>query len=346
MPTTLPTRLWGSFLGAVLLLTACQTPPQVSKLEQLQQQQAADRQALEMQYDQAILSQQNGTNALPATPPLTPQRAQELLETAQLLFNIDSHLVDSIPPPTHTAKMTQHGGVFFTVRDYDQAYAKIQTLAQAETIQLLSETEQTTEHSRGIILQLQTPAHELNETIQTLRGLATVLRKKQRWQPTATDYHLTVKSSLVVQQQRLNDLSEQLAQTENVAEQLLLKKAIAEVSQSVEHTVLQLQAQFQEPRYSVLTVAFYEEPPLPTPVPQNFGADFSGNLKTGWVQFKHFLLQAALVWPYIVLVLLFLIIVALAVSSSRRRARQFKLQLLHKQQPIVQPVVVPKPPQM
>ena len=155
-----------------------------------------------------------------------------------------------------------------------------------------------------------------------------------------------MKSQLVVHQQRLSDLSKQLDATKVVAEQLLLKESIAQLSQAVEHTVLQLHAQATKPPQSQLTVAFYETIPPPPPSPQSLGADFSNNLKAGWVQFKVFLLQAALVWPYIVLGVLLLIVIGLIVGNNRRKARQFQLQLLHKQQPVIQPVVVPNPPQV
>lgn len=334
-----------SILGSLLLLTGCQPTPSTEPTAP-DTPQTTERRALEAEYDQLILNQRNTPTAPLSIASLSPQQAQELLETAKILYNIDSNRFGLVDSSMMTRPPHQDGGLLFTVRDYDQAYANVQTLANQTGIRLISETEQTTDHHRGIILQLETPTQQLDQTVERLEGLATVLRKKQRWQPATNNHHLSVKSQLVVHQQRLSDLSEQLETTEPLADQLLIKDNIAQLSQEVEHTVLQLQDQATAPQRSILTVAFYEATPPPPPAPQHFSADFSNNLKAGWAQFKGFLLQAALVWPYIVLGILALIILGLIVGNSRRKTRQFQLQLLHKQQPVVQPVVVPTPPQV
>lgn len=333
-------------IGSLLFLVGCQPAPPADTQPQ-EHQQMVERHALETQYDQLIHTQRHQPTTPLSIASIAPQQAHQLLETAQILYNIDSNRFGHLDTPPQPVAPQQNGGLLFTVHDYDQAYTNIQTLTNDTDIRLVSETEQTTDYHRGVILQLETPTHQLDQTVKRLEGLATVLRKKECWQPSRNNYHLTIKSQLVVHQQRLNDLSTQLNETKPpLADQLLLKKTIAGLSQEVENTILQLQAQATTPNRSVLTVAFYESTPPPTPTPQSFSADFSNNLKAGWIQFKGFLLRAALVWPYIVMGFLLLIVMGLIIGNSRRKARQFKLQLLHKQQPVVQPVVVPSPPQV
>lgn len=333
-------------IGSLLFLVGCQPVPPAEPQPQ-KNQQMVERHTLETQYDQLIHAQRHQPAAPHSIASIAPQQAHELLETAQTLYNIDSNRFIHLDTLPQLIAPQQNRGLLFTVHDYDQAYTNIQALTKDTGIRLVSETEQTTDYHRGVILQLEAPAHQLDQTVKRLEGLATVLRKKERWQPSNNNYHLTVKSQLVIHQQRLNDLSAQLNETKPLlADQLLLKETIADLSQEVENTLLQLQAQATTPNQSVLTVAFYETTPPPAHKPQSFSADFSNNLKAGWVQFKGFLLQAALVWPYIVMGLLLLIVMGLIVGNNRRKDRQFKLQLLHKQQPVVQPVVVPNPPQV
>lgn len=324
----------------VFTFASCQSNSP-SKEEQQRAEQLAAEQQVEEDFEKALqqqrktlAAQQEGTAYVP------PHKAVELLNTAQLLFNLDSNgLPPSITPQTAIAA-PQHGGLLLRVRNHEETYQQIQELAQAQGLIVLQETEQIEKYKKGSIIQLEAPASQMQATLEKVRDLAAVLRKKQLWQTPTNKDHLRVKSEFIITKERLQDLRTQLEETDNVKDQLLLKEKIAQLAQQVELTVLNLREQATQASPSTLTIAFYEELTPVAAVPTTFAADLSGNLEAGWNQFKQFLLQAALVWPYIILGLLFLITILLAIGSSRRKAREFKLKLLHRQQPLVQPVMV------
>ncbi len=325
-------------LVTTLLLASCQNN-QPSQQEQQRAEQAAVERQVEVNFEKALRQQrlQLETQQQQATLYVSPEKAADLLNTAQLLFNLDSN---ELPAPSPIATTPQHGGLLLRVRDHQETYDQIQALAQEQGLVVLEQTEQLQQRQKGSIIQLQAPADKMQPTLERIRDFAAVLRKKQLWQMPTNNDHLRVKSELLVNQKRLQNLRSQLKDTEEVRDQLLIRENIAELSQQVELTVLNLREQASQSSPSTLTIAFYEElAPVVAP-PTTFSADLSGNLETGWNQFKQFLLQAALLWPYIIIGLLFLIIILLAIGSSRRKAREFKLKLLHRQQPLVQPVIV------
>lgn len=318
---------------------SCQSN-KISDEEQQRTEQIAAEQQVEDDFEKALSQQRNNITAQQqgVTKAMDAKKAIELLHTAHLLFNLDSNKLSQTLPINNAPP--QHGGVLLRVRNHEETYQQIQDLAQEQNLVILQETEQIAKYKKGSIIQLQSPSNQLQSTLNHVRDLAVVLRKKQLWQMPANNNHLHVKSELITTKQRLDDLREQLKSVQNVQDQLLLKEQIAQLTQKLELTILNLQEQAQPTHPSTLTIAFYEElPPIAT-VPTTFSADLSSNLETGWNQFKDFLLQTALVWPYIILGLLFLITILLAVGNSRKKAREFKLQLLHRQQPLVQPIMV------
>ena len=329
----------------VISLASCQSNLP-NKEDQQRAEQLAAEQEVEADFEQALRSQREALTIQQqaSTRSLSPQKAIELLHTAQLLFNLDSNKLSKTTNIPNVNTIPQHGGLLLRVRNHEETYQQIRNLAKEQGLTILQETAQLAKYKKGSIIQLQTNAHQLQATLDKIRDGAAVLRKKQLWQMPSNDNHLRIKSELVVTKQRLEDLHSQLQETEQVSDQLLLKERMAQLAQNLELTVLGLQEQVNQSSPSTLTIAFYEELMPAVPAPTTFSADLSGNLEMGWNQFKQFLLQAALVWPYIILGLLFLITVLLAVGNSRRKAREFKLQLLHKQQPIVQPVIVDDSP--
>jgi hypothetical protein len=329
----------------VISLASCQSNLP-NKEDQQRAEQIASEQEVEAGFEKALLLQRENLTLQQqaSTHSVSPQKAVELLNTAQLLFNLDSNGIAVTTNSNDLGTTPQHGGLLLRVRNHEETYQQIHDLAQEQGLTIVQETEQIAKYKKGSIIQLQTPANQLQPTLDKVRDWAAVLRKKQLWQMPANHDHLHIKSELIITKQRLEDLRSQLKETEKVSDQLLLQERMAQLAQHLELTVLNLQEQAKKASPSTLTIAFYEELTPIAPAPTTFSADLSGNLEAGWNQFKQFLLQAALVWPYIILGLLFLITVLLAVGNSRRKAREFKLQLLHKQQPIVQPVIVDDSP--
>lgn len=329
------------FVLLVFTFASCQSNSP-SKEEQQRAEQLAAEQQVEEDFEKALQQQRENLAAQQevAAAYVSPQKAVELLNTAQLLFNLDSNGLAPTTTPQNIAPAPQHGGLLLRVRNYEETYQQIQELAQEQGLLILQETEQLEKYKKGSIIQLEAPASQMQPTLEKVGDLAAVLRKKQLWQTPTNKDHLRVKSELVITKERLQDLRNQLEDTDNVRDQLLLQERIAQLAQQVELTVLNLREQATQASPSTLTIAFYEELAPVAAVPTTFSADLSGNLEAGWNQFKQFLLQAALVWPYIILGLLFLITILLAIGNSRRKAREFKLKLLHRQQPLVQPVMV------
>ena len=332
-------------LSLLFTLFSCQSNTS-SEEEQQRAAQVNAEQQVEEDFEQALTQQHEelATQQAAAVAYVQPEQAIELLNTAQLLFNLDSNGLPQAVAPVDAAITPQHGGLLLRVRNHEETYQQIRSFAKEQGLVVLQETEQIANHKKGSIIQLQSPASQMQATLDHVRDLAAVLRKKQLWQMPTNNEHLRIKSEFIITKGRLQDLREQLKETPTVRDQLLLKERIAELAQKLELIVLNLREQATQSNPSTLTIAFYEELTPIASIPTTFSADLSGNLEAGWTQFKQFLLQAALVWPYIILGLLFLITILLAVGNSRRKAREFKLQLLHRQQPLVQPVMVDDSP--
>jgi len=333
------------------LVVSCQDK-QPSELEQYQEAKLTDHQLLEADFAQQI-TEQITASSNDQTFPISNQEIAALKETLLALnsqnkkektensltpstSNEEIEALDSLVGSQETATTpmvdkTQNGGLLISVRNYDDAYQKVQSLSDKHQFNIVSQEEHNTDFHKANTIKIYAPSAAFDAVVDDFRNLATVIRQKQIWQKQNTFNLSEVQSQLVTGKNYVQQLSEQLSATNTLSDKLLIQAKIAEAKEALDLLVLNTKTAISNKPYSVITLTFYESLELGKPAPTAFSADFSSNLVIGWVNFKQFVLDAALVWPYIIIGLIFLITILLAVNSSRKKTRQFKLQMLHGQ---------------
>lgn len=340
-----------SLLLLCFLVVSCQDK-QPSELEQYQQAKSTDHQLLEADFAQQI-TEQITTDDKHQTFPVSNKEITALKESLLAINapNTKKTTEKSLTPSTSTAEIealdslvgsndgldvsksnqTQNGGLLITVRSYEDTYKKIQSLAETHNFNIISEEEHNTDFHKANTVQIYASSGSFDNVIDDFRDLATVIRQKQIWQKQNTFNLAQVQSQLTSQKSYINQLNTQLDNTTKLSDKLMIQEKIAETTGALDLLVLNTKTTISNKPYSTITLAFYESLELGKPTPTAFSADFSGNLVVGWANFKQFVLDAALVWPYIIIGLIFLLTILLAVNSSRKKTRQFKLQMLHGQ---------------
>lgn len=328
-----------------ILLFSCQ-PSQPSEVDIYEANQAKAHQTLETEFNQLIRQQIQTLNeeSLATKNFLVSQQAQKELEKTLASLTMDNKTnsedqTNSNPSDSTNVKTTlpntpdkiSNGALLLNVRDYEDTYNKVHTLADKHQFNIASEVEQTTNFYKGNTVEIHTNPDNFDLLIQEFRDLALIIRTKQVWQQKENNDFLKIQNQLISTKKQLEDLNVQLAATNNLDGQLQIKDKIAKVSSRLDLAVLTANNTLKNEAYSSITLAFYQNIEMEKPAPKTFSAGFSANVVTGWTNFKQFVLEAALIWPYIILALIFLSTIFLAISSSRRKARQFKLQLLHGQ---------------
>jgi len=273
--------------------------------------------ALKQLAHQSTTASDKKANITPLTPSTDIEDIQQLdsLSSIQLLEN-----------------HPKSGALLIKVRNYQDAYSKIYRLQEQLKFKVTSEQETTTNYSRENTITIEADPAYFEEIIKSFRGLAAVIHKKYIWNQHENNDFLKIKSQIATNHNALGQLNSQLASTKNTKEKLQVQEQITQTLGELDMQTLQAKNLVQQTTKSGVTIAFFEEIDLAKPAPEPFNASFSTNLQVGWENFKTFLLNAALVWPYIIIGLIFFITILIAIGSSRRRARQFKLQAMQAQQ--------------
>lgn len=338
-------RYW-YLLTVSFLLVACQ-PAQPSKIEQYNTAKIKANQTLEAEFKRSIDAQiaAESNQVIDASDFVVSRKVIQDLEGA--LASSDETVTteaDSIstPPSTKlTRKRPNNGAMLLNVRNYQETYDKVQSLSENYAFNIVNELEQTGDFYKGNTMEIQVAPENFETVLNEFRDLAVVIRQKQVWQQKEKKDYLPIISQIQTTKEHLASLKAQLEKSTVLEDQLKLKDKISTAYQKLNLATLSATNILSNSSYSTLTLAFYQNLEMAKPKVETFSAGFSSNLVTGWAGFKQFVLDAALVWPYIIIGLILLITVLLAVGSSRKRTRQFKLQMLHGQtfqQQIVQPI--------
>ena len=328
-----------------LLMVACQ-PSQPSKIEQYNTAKTKANQNLESEFKRSISQQidlQNNQVIDASDFAVSKQVVQDLEEALASLnqtTTLDSNqqnnpTLDSTnltsSQPSRLENRPSNGAMLLNVRNYQETYDKVRALSKQYDFSIANELEQTGDFYKGNTMEIYTTPENFDVVLNEFRDLAVVIRQKQVWQQKEKKEYLPIVSRITTNKEHLASLNAQLEKTNNLDDQLKLKDKINAVHQELNLAVLDATNILNNQPYSTITLAFYQNLEMAKPKVETFRADFSSNLITGWGNFKQFLLDAALVWPYIIIGLILLLTVLLAVNSSRKRTRQFKLQMLHGQ---------------
>ncbi|CAA6823761.1 MAG: Unknown protein [uncultured Aureispira sp.] len=348
-------RYW-YLLTVSFLLVACQ-PSQPSKIEQYNKAKTKANQHLELEFKHSIEAQitNESKQVIDASDFVVSKKVVQELENAlasvgQSVETAEEHkntipTIDSIGRTATTSfieKKPNNGAMLLNVRNYQDTYNNVQKLSKKYAFNIVNELEQTGDFYKGNTMEIYITPENFETVLSEFRDLAVVIRQKQVWQQKEKKDYLPIISQIKTTQAHLASLDRQLEKSTVLEDQLKLKDKISAALQELNLAKLNAASILSNPAYSTFTLAFYQNLEMAKPKAATFSAGFSSNLVIGWAGFKQFILDAALVWPYIIIGLLFLGIVLLAVGNSRKKSRQFKLQMLHgqtlQQQKMVQPI--------
>ncbi|MBL4650304.1 MAG: DUF4349 domain-containing protein [Aureispira sp.] len=348
-------RYW-YLLIVSFLLVACQ-PTQPSEIEQYNTAKTKANQHLESEFkrsiDQQITDQSN--QVIDASDFVVSQKVVQDLEN--VLTSLDKPVeteadndtipvVDSITKISKTSLVEQkpsNGAMLLNVRNYQETYDKVRALSKKHDLNIVNELEQTGNFHKGNTMEIQMTPENFETVLDEFRNLAVVIRQKQVWEQKEKKGYLPIVSRITTTKKHLVSLNTALEKSTVLEDQLKLRDKISDVYQELNLATLSATNILSNQSYSTLTLAFYQNLEMAKPKVETFSAGFSSNLVIGWAGFKQFVLDAALVWPYIIIGFMLLLTVLLAVGTSRKRTRQFKLQMLHgqtsqQQQQLVQPI--------
>lgn len=314
------------------LLVACQ-PSTPSEIDVYQKHQAQANQTLEEQFTQTIsqhIEQAKSSPLETSNVALSNQAATALKSTLDQLESAHSEDSNAVSSPLQSSPR-QNGALLLHVRDYQATYQHIHQLATDYDFTIIKETEQTNDFHKKSVMEIQTSSNNFATLIKEFRELAAIIRKKQIWLQTDNKDFLALQGQIISTQKQLEDLKTALTSNTSVEETLSIKDKIATATQQLDLAVLKAQNILNNTPQSTILLSFYQDIEPTKPKPRAFSADFSTNLIIGWKNFKQFILDTALIWPYLILALIFITTIGLAVSNSRKKARQFQLQLLHNQ---------------
>jgi hypothetical protein len=343
-------RYW-YLLTVSFLMVACQ-PSQPSELEQYNTAKTKANQKLESEFKHSIEAQidTEGKQVIDASDFVVSNKVVQDLENAlasldETLDNRAVPVVDSVPVASKKEVLESkpnNGAMLLSVRNYQETYDKVRALSKKHTFNIVNELEQTGDFHKGNTMEINIAPENFETVLNDFRDLAVVIRQKQVWQQKEKKDYLPIVNRITTKKEHLASLKKQLETSTVLEDQLRLKDKISEVYQELNLATLDATNILSNPAYSTITLAFYQNLEMAKPKVETFSAGFSSNLVVGWSNFKQFVLDAALVWPYLIIGLLLLFTVLLAVNSSRRRTRQFKLEMLHgqtfQQQKMVQPI--------
>lgn len=338
-------RYWYLFIFSFLMIS-CQ-PSQPSEIELYNTAKANATQKLESEFKHSINQQitAESNQIIDASDFAVSKQVVKDLENALASldqpihsstdsnnnFSTPNTKIDSTATTNVNQQKPNNGAILLNVRNYQDTYDKVRDLSKKHNFNIVTELEQTSDFYKGNTLEINATPENFETILNEFRDLAVVIRQKQVWQQKEKKDYLPIVSRITTTKEHLASLNEQLTTTTNLEDQLKLKDRISTVYQALNLAVLDATNILGNQPYSTITLAFYQKLEMAKPKAVTFSADFSSNLIIGWANFKQFVLDAALVWPYIIIGFILLITVLLAISSSRKRTRQFKLQMLHSQ---------------
>lgn len=341
------------FLVLGFLLTSCQNQePDELKLQQ--QAKSKDTQVLEDNFAKAVdktattLAAEKAIYSPAGKTAIRSGLATIMVPTAttsttpyQVLSAAQLAAVDSAIVLADQLGQVKNGAMLLKVRDYEAAYAAIQSMQSELGFDIVSEKQNTTTYSQENTLQLMANPAQFDAIMNQLGDMAAVIRKKEVWQNKPAEDYLDLQADLMAQNRKVKAIEKQLkiATTNRLTLQQELATANGELQKQVGKATTLATALPQ----STLIISVFESGDLAKPLPKSFNASFGDNLNAGWQGFQVFLLQVALYWPYVLIGTIFLLTMLIASATTKRRERKFRLQALQAQQQLVLQKARPNP---
>ncbi len=313
-------------LFLAFLVVSCQ-PQEPNAIKLYQKAKAKDTHLLEEKFEQYISQEKEAEKTTLAANSATAKKA---LNAA--LQPLEKSIGDSIV----SATIPKNAAIQINVRDYQEVYSRINKLKEKFQFDITTEIESTTDFNKENTIKIVASPTQFKMIMNELRDMATIIRKKHIWQQKAGVGYLELTTTINSQKKAILQLQKQLETTSNTAEKLLIQDKINQLDQKLNLQILAAQNLIIEQPQSVITLSIFQNLDRVKPSPKPFNASFTANLDLGWSNFKVFLLQAALLWPYILIALLFFITILLAINNSKRQQRKFRLQTLQAQQANIQ----------
>ena len=319
---------FGFYLALVsclfLSLGACQTS--------WKEQTALEAKLNHQERDSLLFAEQQ--QKLPPVPHSLDPDLRELREQAQNQggASLQKIFVQENPKDTQTQVLAKQAALLFSVRDFNQSKAKIQTLFQAHQVQVLDQEERRDSSRIEIIFSLKLKQNQLDAFLNKAQDLALLLRQKRLWTQDVQLEQLDLQTRLQRHQNRLQQLENQSKTAKNLEDNLAYQAQIEQIQtqiQVLERAARQLQDQKQ---LAYLSLAFYQNlDPLPKEQ-----ADFSHRLEEGlgqgWQSFQEQCLLLAQNWVWVVLALALLLALWLGRRKQQREQQRLQEQSLQAQQ--------------
>jgi hypothetical protein len=326
------------FLILFFVLVSChQAPP--SKMQTYQKakaQNSVQRSIAFVQAQQSLLHRSSTKDQL-----LVLQNPAVRADAIQLLDNIYK-LQDSLVPnhasnnsyPSSTSHIPAESrfiALHQKVRDTESMQAIINDLLNQNKIQVVQDAAETSDFHKGRTIELKLAQSELSSVTELLKAQAIEINKEITWSSENEEKFTKFKKAISFDIKALQDFSHQLQSTQAIESKIALQKAVFDQQETLSIAAQQLENALNTTPNTYLLLSFYQDLHFAQPKPSPFRANLASNLDIGWSNFRQFLLDAALIWPYVILAIIFLTTILLAISSSRKKARDFQLQMLQKQ---------------
>ena len=261
---------------------------------------------------------------------LTPEDAVSNTNIKPSHTAVDSATLDSLFSTEQSN--IENGAILIGVRDYQETATKLQALVSSYKAKIESEEERSTEFRLENTLIIHLDPTQFQDFVAKVRNLAVEVREKRLWEQDLSTQFVDLKSRLQSKYQAKRRLEQFMKSAKEASEVLPIQRELDAITEEIEAFTKTARALTKKTAKSTLTVTFYQEVLETKPQAADFGNRFVAGAKDGWLNFKEFLIQVALNWPYVTIAMIFILVTWLAVRSSRRRSRQFKMQAMQVQQ--------------
>ncbi len=326
------------FLILFFVLSSCQQAPP-SNIQLYQKAKADNSVALTNAFQQSYQALFKRTTTDKQTllfyAAHTRADATQLIDSIYTLNNypvaIKDSLVTLLSNTSATHSKPAYRALHQKVRDNQQMHAVIEDLLVNQKIQIIHDALGTTDYHQGRMLELKVLQADLPEIARVLKSNAIEINQELNWKADLDKNYPFFQKGIASDINALRSFEDQLNQTSNIEEKIILQKAIFDQQEVLSIAALQLHESLSSKHYSHLLLSYYQDLNYTQPKQSTFKATLASNLNLGWNNFRQLLLRSALVWPYIILSVIFLTTILLAVSSSRKKARDFQLKILQNQ---------------
>ncbi len=226
----------------------------------------------------------------------------------------------------------ENGAMLIGVRDYDETYQNLRKLVQEYQAIIESEEERKTEFRLESSLIIRINPTKFTEFCDKVRSMAVFVHEKRLWKQDLSSQFVDIRSRLNSKQEAKLRLEQFLRSARNANEILPIQRELDAVTEEIEALTRTARSLVNKAVSSTISITFYQQVLKEKAEEAAFGERFVAGAKDGWVNFKEFLIQVALLWPYVAIAMVFLLSAALALHNTRRRNRRFRAEAMQIQQ--------------